>query len=191
MLEGLDGSGKSTLAAQLSAKRGAALWSTPTKALRQVRDRIDASLVFDPWAGPLFYAAAVLSASAQIDAVLAAGRDVVCDRYWLTTLVYAELAGVDLRLPDVEQRLCPADCTLFVHVEHPERVRRLRARGMSAADAQTLCPRRADALTASYLRRHDHPVAGQLVPIDLTGCGPARAAERCSALLDQVCESLL
>lgn len=185
VLEGLDGCGKSTLAAGLTEALGAQHWTTPELGLRAVRSQIDVVLSSDSMAGPLFYAASVLAASARIQGTLAGGQDVVCDRYWLTTLVYAQLAGVELQLPGAEQRLCCADTTIFVDVAHEERVRRLQARGMSQLDRKTLNPIHAQQLRDAYLRHRHHRVAGRFVTLDLTALGPQAAVEACALVLQR------
>lgn len=182
VLEALDGVGKTTAARGLARLLGAALMTTPGSDLRAVRGTIDAALADPPLAGALFYAASVLAASAAIEQHLASGRHVVCDRYWLSTLAYAAPQGISLELPQVERALVPADVTLLLTLDEAERRRRLSRRGLSASDRRTLAPEQASRLLASYRGLAEHPVAGRMVELDLTGLSPGAATRRAAVL---------
>lgn len=177
VIEGLDGTGKSTLAAGLAERLGAVALRTPGAALAVARPVIDHAYRHAPIAAQLFYASSVVAAAAEAMAILSAGRDVVCDRYWLSTWVYARerAASVDLRV--VEATLPPADLTVLCEVDEETRCERLQRRGMSAADQATLDPGRAGRLRRRYRKGLLRPVAGRSVVLDLTGKSPAEAVD--------------
>lgn len=181
-VEGLDGTGKTTLSRGLAEALDAVWTTTPPPGLRAVRDVLDAACARHPVAAQLFYASAVVAAAEQALDHLVAGRDVVFDRYWLTTCVYAEARGRLVRLPQVERLLPPADVTILVELDEPERIRRLLARGASDHDRDTLDPRRAAAIGRAYRMALRRPIAGIGVVLDVTGLGvpqAVRAAARC------------
>lgn len=163
-IEGLDGTGKSTLAVALSRWLGAVQLSTPG-ALAAARGAVDAA---GGLAAQLYYAASVVLAAAQAETTLAAGRDVVCDRYWLSTWVYARERGGGVDLDEVEALLPAADCTLLCEVDDPVRGARLHQRGPSSEDLRTLDALRAARLRACYREGLSRRVAGRGVVLDLT-----------------------
>ena len=91
-LEGIDRSGKTTQAALLAERLGATLLREPggTEAGERVRDLLkDAELPLSPNAELLLFAAARAELVASvIEPQLAAGRDVVCDRFVDSTVAY-------------------------------------------------------------------------------------------------------
>lgn len=177
VVEGLDGTGKSTLASGLAERLGAVLLRTPGAALAAARPLIDEAYGDSPIAAQLFYASSVVAAAAEAMALVAAGRDVVCDRYWLSTWVYARerAASVDLRV--VESTLPPADLTLLCEVDEETRSARLLRRGMSDADRATLAPGRAARLQRRYRQGLLRQVVGRAVVLDLTRLSPAEAVD--------------
>lgn len=172
-LEGLDGTGKSTAARGLAASLGAAPLSTPGTALAEARAVLDAAFVRDPIAAQLFYASTVVAASGDADRIVASGRDVVVDRYWLSTVVNAPLRGDSVALPQIERLLRPADVTFVLELEEPIRRARLAARGMTAHDRRTLEPELAGHLRHSYRAELRRPVAGRGLVVDVTGLDEA------------------
>jgi dTMP kinase len=172
-IEGLDGTGKSTLARGLAAALRGDLLTTPGDQLRVARVAVDAAWAQDPLAAQLFYAASVMAASGEATRRAAAGRDVVIDRYWISTVVNAALRGDALALPEVERALRPADLTIVVEVPETERHARLAGRGLSAHDRMTLRPELAAALLTGYRAGLRRPVAGRGVILDARGLSEA------------------
>lgn len=169
VVEGLDGSGKSTLAGLVAQELGGIVMSTPNAAVRAVRSQVVAGLTASPVARQAFYLATVEAASETIRGHLAAGRSVVLDRYLLSTMVYAEARGAHLRWPELERRLLPAHVTLFMDVPREVRERRMQARGMTAADVETLDPAFDAAVRAGYDRWSTHRVVGRWQWMGLAG----------------------
>ncbi len=64
----------------------------------------------------LWYASTVVRASDRIRGLRRAGRAVVVDRYFLSTLVYAgKLRGASLGLAEVERTLVIPHLTVYLH----------------------------------------------------------------------------
>jgi dTMP kinase len=169
-VEGLDGTGKTTLSRQLATTLQAEWSTTPGIDIRHGGLRELADMAFtDPQARQLFYAAAVVQESARIAELLQQGRTVVVDRWWLTTWAYGQLRGDGLDLWAVEALVLPADVTLWVELPESERRRRLLARGMTAADRQTLQTGTAARLKRLYRQGLGRPIAGQVVRLDVAG----------------------
>ncbi|MCA9578458.1 MAG: AAA family ATPase [Polyangiales bacterium] len=166
VLEGLDGSGKSTCAAGMASALGATLLTTPSPEVRRYRDDLVRSLQPSQEAAQLFYLATVFAASKSITDVLASGRSVVLDRYFLSTQAYAAFRGSRLDVDDLQAALCPADVTLYVDVSLETRLARLRARGATEADLETITPDADHRLREEHMRRAHLPVVGRFVRLD-------------------------
>lgn len=170
-VEGLDGTGKTTLSRGLAARLDALWTTTPPADARPLRAVVDA------WPEParrLFYASSVVAVGLQVQTHLAAGRDVVVDRYWLSTRAYAAEA---LELACLEAQVPPADVTILLSLGDVERERRLRARGaLSAADARSLVD--GAGILAAYRRLAGSGVSGRFVEVDVEGLAPAESLAR-------------
>lgn len=177
VVEGLDGTGKSTLAVGLARRLSAEPLRTPGAALSTARAAIDEAYLAIPVAAQLFYASTVVAAGAEAIALLCAGLDVICDRYWLSTWVYARERGAYVDLDTIEATLPAADITLLCESDEAVRVERLRRRGMSTADRQTLDPGRSERLRQLYRQGLKRPVAGRAVILDLTHASPDGAVD--------------
>jgi thymidylate kinase len=131
VLEGIDGSGKTTLAAVLADKLGGVTYATPPKRYRESRKEIDISS--DLQSHYAFYRDAVTEASDEIATMLSACQTVVCDRYWLSTLVYHRAGGMLLDGSDFSQLVQP-DLTVFLIVSPKVQVVRSLKRGVHGGD---------------------------------------------------------
>ncbi|MBI5516334.1 MAG: AAA family ATPase [Deltaproteobacteria bacterium] len=176
VLEGLDGTGKSTLASALCARLGAVSLRTPPEALAAVRPAVDAALAPSPIATQLFYAGTVALASDLAGEALAAGRSVVLDRYWLSTLVYASCRPQRVALRALESRLRRPDLTVYLTTDERVRAERLAARGVTRADRDSLARHRA------LRRRYDQalltsPLAGAVLRLDAGSSSPEALAD--------------
>jgi dTMP kinase len=167
VLEGLDGSGKSTLASALAAQLDATLLRTPDDSLAEVRPRIEAALLHSPRAQTLFYASTVLAASERARRELAQGRVVVMDRYWFSTMAYAELEGRELALDPVASQLLPADLTVLLDVPREIRATRMAGRGaLSPHDRRSLDPAGERRLLDAYQVQLATPLAGRALHLE-------------------------
>ena len=181
-LEGLDGSGKSTLAPPLARRLDAMVLATPPAELRITRLAVDAAYAECPVAAQLFYASTVAWVSELAGAALRAGRSVVVDRYWLSTVVYSALRPGALDLAVLEPGLRPTDATVLLTLEEPKRQRRLAGRGMTAADRRCLDASRR--LTDAYELAVARPFAGHIVRVDTGIASPEAATDAVVAALE-------
>jgi thymidylate kinase len=80
-----------------------------------------------------FYRDAVTEASLEIGAMLSSGKTVVCDRYWLSTLVYHRAGKMVLDGSDFSDLVRP-DLTVLLLVGPEEQVRRYSERGVEGGN---------------------------------------------------------
>jgi len=130
-IEGIDCSGKSTVSKMLAKERNAILYRTPPKNIIARRDEIDAKAT--PIEHYRFYLDGIRTASREIWEVLASGKEVVCDRYWLSTYVYHVAMGVSVNTDDFTDIIRP-DLTVLLLVSSDVQVKRFLERGMSIGD---------------------------------------------------------
>ena len=168
VLEGLDGSGKTTVAKRAAEIIGARYMTTPSEAVRAHREAIVTSFGPSQEAAQLFYLATVLAASREVEACLTSGVSVVLDRYFLSTQVYAEFRGSQLRIEDeIERLLRPADFTIFLDASLDLRRSRMAQRAdTSAADRETYDLVADSMLRAGYELRLENQIVGNLIRVD-------------------------
>ena len=186
VIEGLDGSGKSTLAAELARHLGAEHLTTPMATLpSSARRDAETMCAHAPLARMLFYASTVVAASEHVRRLLAAGRSVVMDRYWLSTLTYHRVMGAPTRLAEVEAALEPAQWTFFLDVSAEVRRARLHARGALADhDRLTLQPGVGEEIAGLYRRfGAEIRVAGRFTPIDADKLPVSALVEQVAAIV--------
>jgi thymidylate kinase len=167
VFEGLDGVGKSTVARRVAESLGATLLATPARELAPLRALVDEHVGHSPEARQLFYAATVLSLSDFVRPLLAAGTDVVVDRYWFSTLAYGEAVRcVHLELGGIERRLVRPHATVWLEADRTVREARQRARGRNTADDHTtLVPEVDSRLCDAYARLLRRPFAGTVLRV--------------------------
>lgn len=178
VFEGLDGAGKSTCAARLAERLGARFMTTPSPRVRRHRGELLEGLGASQEARQLFYLATVFAASEEVSELLRRGHSVVLDRYFLSTQAYAAFRGSRLVVDDVQRLLCPADVTFYVDTPLATRAARLRRRGMSAADLETLTVAADRRLREEHLRRAHLDVVGRLVRIPGDAGSPREVLDR-------------
>lgn len=163
VFEGLDGSGKSTCAAEVASRLGAVLMTTPSLEVRRYRDDLIEALGESQEARQLFYLSTVFAASREVESLLARGRSVVLDRYFLSTQAYATFRGSRLMVDDIEVLLRPADVTVYLDTPLSTRVDRLSRRGTSSADLETMSTEAHARLRAEHFKRSRLGVVGRWV----------------------------
>jgi thymidylate kinase len=135
VIEGGDGTGKSTLASHLSRLLDAVAYATPPKKYQKYRTQVDREAT--PQQHYDFYREAVLDASIEIRQMLAEGKKIVCDRYWISTITYHEIMGLSVSRHDFEA-ICKPVLTVLLTASTDTQVRRMLNRGMSAGDKRML-----------------------------------------------------
>lgn len=176
-IDGLDAVGKTTLAKALAENLRGEAMDTPGPALRPLRDGILEALGDDQAARCLFYAASVLAQGRRAREIADRGGVVVMDRYWLSTISYARARGLALDLSVVEAVVPRPDVSILLTLDEGERVRRLRSRGATAADIETLEDRFRDAVMRE-IRRPSRERRLLPIEIDVSGADPREAVQR-------------
>ena len=192
VVEGLDGCGKSTLCRGLIESLNAVALATSASTLGDARPAVEASLRDSALARHLFFASLVASTAAEARRWAEIGRDVVIDRFWLSTRAYGRaVRGLEVALAEVEQALHPADLTLFLEARPGVRRARLAQRSASAGevnveDLATLRPDLDAALRADFVAGLSCPVAGRGVVLDVSDLSPQDVLGRALRELEQV-----
>lgn len=128
--EGRDGSGKSTVCPKLALAMGAVLYKTPPEHMRAEQDHINATASdIDHYR---YFVRVVQEASAELSS-MQSSRNVVVDRYWISTVVYHRAMGIPAKLEDIGDILMP-DLTVYLDVSPEVQARRMVGRGMSPGD---------------------------------------------------------
>lgn len=126
VLEGIDGSGKTSLAQRVAERCGGVAYATPPDKYKKLRKSVDVNS--DLLSHYLFYREAMIEASLEIDAMLSEGKKVICDRYWLSTLVYHRAGNLVVDPADFSGLVRP-DLSVLLLVSKAEQRRRTRERG--------------------------------------------------------------
>jgi dTMP kinase len=178
VFEGLDGSGKSTTAKLCAEALAAEYMTTPSPALRRLRQTVLDDLGPCQEARQLFYMSTVFAASRKASAIVSQGRSVVLDRYYLSTQAYAEFRASALNLDDLARQLRPADLTVMLDAPLAIRRQRVFARGSSSADLETLDAEADARLRELHQRRRDLPVIGDWLVVDSEANSPEACVRR-------------
>lgn len=182
-IEGLDGCGKSTLARALADSNGAVFLRTPQDLDATTRTSMEAHCARSVLARMLFYSATVAAAAIEIRAALAAGRSVVVDRYWLSTVVYHRVMGSPCMLDEVADALPTADFTIFLHAPLEVRAQRVRSRGQATdADRWSLQPGPSQQIEDLYRELGRRPIAGRFIELDASQRTPDELITAAAAL---------
>jgi len=182
VFEGLDGTGKTTCARLTAEHLGAVYMTTPSPTIRQFRQALLDDFDGCQEACQLFYLATVFKASVDVGKLLAAGRSVVLDRYFLSTQAYAEFRSSALAIDDVERHLLPADLTVMLDAPLSVRRARIVERGESDADHETLGDGADVFLRGAHMKRAQLPVAGKLITVDTSLALPTEVS--CAVLAE-------
>jgi thymidylate kinase len=109
------------------------VYATPPEKYRDMRKKIDTTASIEKHYE--FYRDAVIEASIEIADILHSGKTVVCDRYWLSTIVYHRAGGLNLD-ESVFSKLIQPELTVLLQVSPEIQVQRSTKRGVNACDGQ-------------------------------------------------------
>jgi len=171
VLEGLDGVGKSTLARRLANECGYQLMTTPGTQLLPIRSDIISGLGSSQTARALFYAATVQAEGEKARALNKQGKTVVMDRYRASTIAYAQERGVTLDLNAVLSQAVKPHLSILLTLDETERQHRLKQRGTTAEDIETLNPEFREGVMSRLKAMCD-------IELDLTGADEEEAVIR-------------
>ncbi len=121
VLEGIDACGKTTVAGLLAEELNGVVYKTPPEKYRLLRKSVDAKP--GTYEHYNFYKEAVIEAELEIRQLLASGQNVICDRYWLSTIVYHKVGKLDVDASDFSKLLRP-DLTVFLFVSRDVQILR-------------------------------------------------------------------
>ena len=183
-LEGLDGVGKSTLAADMAQALGAESLAMPGMP-RSVAHGVFLAIGDDPTSRCLFHASCAHALGLKAREFASRGRDVVIDRYWLSSVAYARARGVNISLDAVEQAIPAPDLTILVTLDEAERCRRLDIRGPTSVDRETMAHGFADRVLAEFTRRDRRTPFQSPLILDGTGRTPGAALSAALAVLGE------
>ena len=181
-LEGLDGVGKSTLVKGLAEHFAGVAMSTPGDALAQARPHVLTAFAHDELAKALFYAASVSSQGNAARRQVEQGHWVVMDRYWASTIAYANSRGVIADLKSLSRYFPVPDLTILVHLDEDERRARLFNRGATPEDLETLNPAFRNRVFADLQKRCDSMT-------DVSGLGVADAVRKLVSYINSTLSS--
>jgi dTMP kinase len=141
VIEGLDGVGKSTIAKALAKEINAVMLATPGDQFNQIRSQLDSIYHDNIQARQLFYMSSVVNISEQVRELINKGKNIIVDRYWLSTQVYHQWKSENhhFELTDVEKSVLVPDVTLYLQLPLAQRKKRLFSRtGNTAEDNLTI-----------------------------------------------------
>ncbi|MGB2738944.1 MAG: dTMP kinase [Cognaticolwellia sp.] len=168
VIEGLDGVGKSTIAKALAEAIGAEVLSTPGKKFNDIREQLDSIYQDNHQARQLFYMSTVVSISEQVRELINKGKNVIVDRYWLSTQVYHQWKSENnhFELADVENKILIPDITLYLHLPLEQRKNRLSERKNNTLEDNLTLIKSADKeLNNLYLQHGNTSVSGRWLSI--------------------------
>jgi thymidylate kinase len=129
-VEGVDCSGKGKTCKALTAALGAVLYKTPPENMKEEQERINATT--SDIEHYRYFIGVVQRASEDILA-MPHRRNVVIDRYWMTTVVYHRAMGIPATLEEMGTIMLP-DFTVYLGVSPEVQAVRMTGRGMSEGD---------------------------------------------------------
>ena len=168
VIEGLDGAGKSTIARELAEVISAELLSTPGVKFNNIRSEIDEIYKDNHQARQLFYMSTVVSMSEQVRELISQGKNVIVDRYWISTQVYHQWKSENkhFELTEVEKHILRPDVTLFLDLSFEQRKKRLMSRkNITLEDNLTLEKSSDEKLNKLYSELANTNIAGRWLSI--------------------------
>ncbi len=169
VIEGLDGVGKSTITKALATVIDAVVLTTPGDKFKGIRDQLEVIYRDNHQARQLFYMSTVVSISEQVRDLISKGKNVIVDRYWLSTQVYHHWKSDNrhFELADVEKSLLVPDVTLYLELSLTQRQKRLADRkGNTVEDNLTLSETVDTELSNLYTQYSCTSITGRWLRVD-------------------------
>lgn len=182
-IEGLDAVGKTTLVKSLAKHHAVQAANTPGPSSRLRPNEILAALGDNRIARALFYFASVFSEGQRARDAADSGQTVFMDRYWLSTISYARARGVTLDLSSVEAMVPVPDLTVLLALDERERVQRLKQRGVTDADRETLDPAFRETVLQE-MRSRERRANLRPVEMDVTGAALREVLKKVSKVIE-------
>ncbi|MGB2742811.1 MAG: dTMP kinase [Cognaticolwellia sp.] len=169
VIEGLDGVGKSTITKALAIEIDAVILATPGAKFNNIRSELELIYKDNHQARQLFYMSTVVNISEQARELINKGKNVIVDRYWLSTQVYHQWKSENhhFGLADVENSLLVPDVTLYLQLPLEQRKQRLLSRkNNTTEDNLTLIEAIDIELNNLYLQYSATSITGKWVKVD-------------------------
>jgi thymidylate kinase len=169
VIEGLDGVGKSTITKALAIEIDAVILATPGAKFNNIRSELELIYKDNHQARQLFYMSTVVSISEQVRELVNKGKNVIVDRYWLSTQVYHQWKSENhhFELADVENSILIPDVTLYLQLPLEQRKERLfRRKDNTAEDNLTIIEATDIELNNLYLQYSSTSIAGHWVSVN-------------------------
>ncbi|MDO6505539.1 deoxynucleoside kinase [Colwellia sp. 4_MG-2023] len=168
VIEGLDGVGKSTITQALAETIDAEVLSTPGKQFKKIREQLESIYQDNHQARQLFYMSTVVSVSEQVRELVNKGKNVIVDRYWLSTQVYHQWKSENnhFELVDVANRILIPDITIYLNLPLEHRKDRLKERKNNTLEDNLTLTKSADKeLNYLYSQLGNANVSGRWISI--------------------------
>ncbi|SQD76700.1 dTMP kinase [Moritella yayanosii] len=169
VIEGLDGVGKSTITKALATAINAVVLTTPGDKFKGIRDQLEVIYQDNHQARQLFYMSTVVSISEQVRELISKGKNVIVDRYWLSTQVYHHWKSDNshFELLDVEKTLLAPDITLYLELPLDQRQKRLAGRTVNTVEDNLTLTETVDTeLNNLYVQYSNASITGRWLRVD-------------------------
>ena len=169
VIEGLDGVGKSTITKALATAINAVVLTTPGDKFKGIRDQLEVIYQDNHQARQLFYMSTVVSISEQVRDLISKGKNVIVDRYWLSTQVYHHWKSDNshFELLDVEKTLLVPDITLYLELPLDQRQKRLAGRTVNTVEDNLTLTETVDTeLNNLYVQYSNASITGRWLRVD-------------------------
>lgn len=169
VIEGLDGVGKSTITKALAREIDAVMLATPGDQFNNMRNELDLIYKDNYQAWQLFYMSTVVSTSQQVRELINNGKNVIVDRYWLSTQVYHQWKSENnhFELFDVVKSLLVPDLTIYLELPLEQRRNRLAGRKANTIEDNLTLSNKANAeLNHLYSKYANEGVTGRVLRVN-------------------------
>jgi thymidylate kinase len=174
--EGIDCAGKGEITTKVAKELGALLYKTPPESMRAEQERVNETANDEDHYR--YFVRVCQEASRELPHLLAQGP-VVLDRYWITTVVYHRVMGVEAHLSDFGEILMP-DFTVYLTVTPEVQAIRFAKRGMSSGD------KRMDGRYPQLRTMYDLVLGNERAPVIHLDTSPYNSDESTALILGEL-----